>query len=83
MASERTAMRGKGKCPMCEWFFAVRKDGTLRTHGRPACTGSHRRPRRDGLDWLLNHNSVKTDVVEHFWHLEDGEPCECEVNGRV
>lgn len=75
----------RGKCTGCGKQIQIRQDGLLRPHGHPArrCSGSHTKPGGDGLDWLLNHKSVFSEVVDHFWHLEDGEACDCEETGRV
>ncbi len=42
-------MKPKGFCSHCLWWFAILKDGTLRSHGYHStdnkwCPGSHQKP---------------------------------------
>lgn len=78
--------RRRGTCIGCGRSFELRKDGRIRAHG-PAmygCPGSQQPPRNGAaLNWLLNHASVPAAVVNHFWHLEEGQPCDCEEPRHV
>lgn len=80
-----TATKRRGGCRYCGRSMELRKDGKVRPHGpnNRRCPGSQEAPGGKGLDWLLNHRSVFAEVVEHFWHLEDGDTCDCEEKGRV
>jgi hypothetical protein len=37
----------------------------------------------EALSWLLESRHVDLDVKDHFWHIADGSPCDCEEEGRV
>ena len=75
-----SAHTGSAKCPICERYISLRRDGTFRQHGplRDQCLGTYRTPEGAATLILSPLTDCQLDMMRECYRIGDWRPIELE-----